>query len=63
MTGQTGLTAEAGASVATANYIGYFAGAVTGTLAPGLMRSHGGIVRLFSVWGGRVVFTRDVVLR
>jgi hypothetical protein len=22
-----------------------------------------GIVRLFSVWGGRVVFTRDVVLR
>jgi hypothetical protein len=26
-------------------------------------RDESGIVRLFSVWGGRVVFTRDVVLR
>jgi MFS family permease len=41
MTGQAGLTAEAGASVATANYVGYFAGAVAGTLAPGLVRSPG----------------------
>jgi MFS family permease len=40
MTGQAGLTAEAGANVATANYVGYFAGAVAGTLAPGLVRSH-----------------------
>jgi hypothetical protein len=32
MTGQAGLTAEAGASVATANYVGYFAGSVAGTL-------------------------------
>jgi hypothetical protein len=30
MTGQAGLTAEAGASVATANYVGYFAGSVAG---------------------------------
>jgi hypothetical protein len=29
----------------------------------GLHRSQHGIVRLFSVWGGRVVFTRDVALR
>jgi hypothetical protein len=40
MTGQAGLTAEAGANVATANYVGYPAGAVAGTLAPGLVRSH-----------------------
>jgi MFS family permease len=39
MTAQARLTAEAGANLATANYIGYLAGALAGTLAPGLVRS------------------------
>lgn len=39
MTAQAGLTARAAAGLATANYIGYFAGAVAGTVAPGLVRS------------------------
>lgn len=39
MTAQAGLTAEAGASLATANYIGYLGGALAATLAPGMLRS------------------------
>jgi MFS family permease len=39
MTAQAGLTAQAGASLATANYVGYLGGALAGTLAPGLVRS------------------------
>lgn len=39
MTAQAGLTPEAGASLATANYIGYLVGAVAGTAAPSLVRS------------------------
>ncbi|MEU7767218.1 YbfB/YjiJ family MFS transporter [Nocardia sp. NPDC049190] len=38
MTAQAGLTAEAGANLATANYIGYLVGALIGILAPGLVR-------------------------
>jgi len=39
MTTGAGLTAEAGATLATANYVGYLAGAVTATLSPRLARS------------------------
>lgn len=39
MTAQAGLTAEAGANLATANYVGYLVGALAGTLAPSLVRS------------------------
>jgi MFS family permease len=39
MIGQAGLTAETGANVATANYVGYLAGAVVSALAPDLVRS------------------------
>ncbi|MEU7632109.1 YbfB/YjiJ family MFS transporter [Nocardia sp. NPDC049220] len=38
MTAQAGLSAEAGANVATANYVGYLVGALIGILAPGLVR-------------------------
>jgi MFS family permease len=50
MTAQAGLTAQAGANLATANYIGYLAGALASTLAPGLARSravnHGSLLLL-----------------
>ncbi|MPY30092.1 YbfB/YjiJ family MFS transporter [Streptomyces adustus] len=36
---QAGLSAGAGASLATANYVGYLVGALTGILAPALVRS------------------------
>jgi len=36
---QAGLTAQFGATLATANYIGYLVGALAGSLAPGLVRS------------------------
>jgi len=36
---QAGLSAAAGAHLATANYVGYLAGALIGTLAPALIRS------------------------
>lgn len=39
MHAQAGLSASAGAQLATANYIGYFVGALTGILAPALVRS------------------------
>ncbi|SFJ33482.1 Predicted arabinose efflux permease, MFS family [Amycolatopsis sacchari] len=39
MTAQAGLTASAGASLATANYVGNLAGALVGMLAPRLGRS------------------------
>src|SRR6516225_643795 len=39
MHAQAGLSATAGASLATANYIGYLAGAVAATLLPALARS------------------------
>jgi hypothetical protein len=39
MTEQTALTAEGGASLATSNYLGYFAGAVASAVAPRLLRS------------------------
>jgi MFS family permease len=39
MHAQAGLSAPAGASLATANYIGYLAGALGGTLLPALVRS------------------------
>nr|WP_324771003.1 YbfB/YjiJ family MFS transporter [Streptomyces kunmingensis] len=36
---QAGLSADAGAHLATANYVGYLAGALAGILAPALVRS------------------------
>jgi MFS family permease len=39
MHAQAGLSASAGASLATANYVGYLGGAVAGILLPGLVRS------------------------
>jgi MFS family permease len=39
MHAQAGLSAVAGANLATANYVGYFAGAVAGILASALVRS------------------------
>lgn len=39
MHARAGLSAGAGANLATANYVGYLLGAVAGTLAPGLVRS------------------------
>ncbi|MCF3964400.1 YbfB/YjiJ family MFS transporter [Streptomyces fuscigenes] len=36
---QAGLTAGAGANLATANYLGYLAGALIGSVSPGLVRS------------------------
>jgi MFS family permease len=39
MHAQAALSAADGANLATANYIGYFVGALTGILAPGLIRS------------------------
>lgn len=39
MHAQAGLSAELGASLATANYIGYLAGALAGTFVPALVRS------------------------
>jgi MFS family permease len=39
MHAQAGLSASAGASLATANYIGYLFGALAGILIPGLVRS------------------------
>lgn len=39
MEAQAGLSASAGASVATANYVGYLAGALVGIVAPALLRS------------------------
>jgi len=40
MTAQAGLTARGGASLATANYVGYLAGALAGAVSPRLARSH-----------------------
>ena len=40
MTAQAGLTAKAGASLATANYVGYLAGALAGTVSSRVARSH-----------------------
>lgn len=40
MTAQAGLTAKAGASLATANYVGYLAGALAGTVSSRIARSH-----------------------
>jgi predicted MFS family arabinose efflux permease len=39
MHAQAGLSASAGADLATANYVGYLTGALVGTLAPALVRS------------------------
>ncbi|MER7975171.1 YbfB/YjiJ family MFS transporter, partial [Streptomyces sp. NPDC096080] len=39
MHAQAGLSAAAGANVATANYVGYLVGALAGILAPALVRS------------------------
>jgi MFS family permease len=39
MTERAGLTAQAGANLATANYAGYLVGALAGTLAPGMVRA------------------------
>ncbi|MDT8913119.1 YbfB/YjiJ family MFS transporter [Amycolatopsis sp. PS_44_ISF1] len=39
MTARAGLSAASGASLATANYLGYFAGALLGMFAPALTRS------------------------
>ncbi|MFF8866455.1 YbfB/YjiJ family MFS transporter [Streptomyces sp. NPDC015139] len=39
MHAQAGLSASAGANLATANYVGYLAGALAGILAPALVRS------------------------
>ena len=39
MTAQTGLTAQAAGALATANYVGYLAGALAGTASPRLARS------------------------
>ncbi|WP_329460483.1 YbfB/YjiJ family MFS transporter [Streptomyces sp. NBC_01497] len=39
MHAQAGLSASAGADLATSNYVGYLAGALVGTLAPRLVRS------------------------
>jgi MFS family permease len=39
MHAQAGLSAGAGANLATANYVGYFAGALAGILLPALIRS------------------------
>lgn len=39
MHAQAGLTTDAGAHLATANYVGYFLGALAGTLLPALVRS------------------------
>jgi MFS family permease len=39
MQAQAGLSASAGANLATANYVGYLAGALAGILLPGLARS------------------------
>ncbi|WP_079178774.1 YbfB/YjiJ family MFS transporter [Streptomyces humi] len=39
MHAQAGLSAGAGANLATANYVGYLLGALAGTLAPALVRS------------------------
>jgi MFS family permease len=39
MHAQAGLSASAGASLATANYVGYLVGALAGILLPGLVRS------------------------
>jgi hypothetical protein len=56
MTAQAGLTAAAGASLATANYVGYLVGALAGTLAPGLVRSpavhHGSLALLVATLAG-----------
>jgi MFS family permease len=55
MTAHAGLTAQAGANLATANYAGYLAGALAGTLAPGLVRSpavnRGSLVLLVATLG------------
>lgn len=40
MTAQAGLTAKAGATLATANYVGYLAGALAGAASPRVARSH-----------------------
>jgi MFS family permease len=40
MTAQAGLTAKAGATLATANYVGYLAGALAGTASSRVARSH-----------------------
>ena len=37
---QAGLSAASGANLATANYVGYLAGALAGSFAPQLVRSH-----------------------
>lgn len=39
MVDQTGMSSQLGASLATANYIGYLVGALAGTVLPGMMRS------------------------
>ena len=39
MQAQAGMSAGLGASLATANYVGYLAGALVGIAAPGLVRS------------------------
>lgn len=39
MTAKAGLTAEAGATLATANYVGYLAGALAATMSPRMARS------------------------
>ncbi|HVV24196.1 MAG TPA: YbfB/YjiJ family MFS transporter [Pseudonocardiaceae bacterium] len=56
MTAQAGLTAQAGAGLATANYVGYLVGALIGTLAPGTMRSpvvaRGSLVLLVATLAG-----------
>lgn len=40
MTAQAGLTAKTGATLATANYVGYLAGALAGTASSRVARSH-----------------------
>ncbi|HWM57605.1 MAG TPA: YbfB/YjiJ family MFS transporter [Pseudonocardia sp.] len=65
MHAQAGLSSQLGATLATANYIGYFLGAVAGTLAPGLLRSvlalRGSLILLVASVGLMAVTTDGAV--
>ncbi|MZE70605.1 YbfB/YjiJ family MFS transporter [Streptomyces sp. SID5789] len=65
MHAQAGLSAGAGANLATANYVGYLAGALAGTVAPQLVRSsavlRGSLLALVASLAG-MALTRSAVV-